>query len=55
MAESGDRSRSAGDRNRRQRLQAKRLTARQDFWDVPDEGGRPHRRSRAAQRRRGSR
>jgi len=42
-----ERSREAGDRNRAQRLQAKRLQARQEFWEVPDEGGRPHRRSRA--------
>ncbi len=47
------RSREAGDRNRVQRQQARRLQQRQDFWDVPDDSGRPHRRSRGARQFRG--
>lgn len=41
------RSREAGDRNRAQRLTARRLQARQDFWEVPDQPRRrPHRATR---------
>jgi hypothetical protein len=46
------RSREAGNRNRAQRQQAKRLTARQDRWAVDDDSGtRSHRRSRQLRRR----
>lgn len=50
MAGTGNPERSGGDRNRRRRLQARRLTDRQDFWEVPedDRSGRAHRRSRTA-------
>jgi len=49
------RSREAGDRSRVQRQQARRLLQRQDFWDIPDDGSRPHRRSRAVRQVRRSR
>lgn len=42
------RSREAGDRNRAQRRQARRLQQRQDLWEAPDDdrAGRAHRQSR---------
>jgi hypothetical protein len=43
-----ERSAEAGDRNREQRLQARRLQARQDLWAVDED--RPRRRAHRASR-----
>jgi hypothetical protein len=46
-------SREAGDRDRTQRRRVQRILQRMERWEVPDDqGGRPHRRSRAQLRRR---
>jgi hypothetical protein len=48
-----ERPREAGDRDRDQRLQARRLQERQDRWAVPDDDARrAHRRSRQPRTRR---
>ena len=49
------RSDEAGDRSGEDVRKAARIRSRQDFWDVPEEGGRrrAHRRSRSGGRRRG--
>ena len=48
------RSDEAGDRSGEDGRKGARMRARQDFWEVPEEGRRrAHRRSRAGGRRRG--
>jgi hypothetical protein len=49
------RSHEAGDRDGEDGRRVARIRSRQDFWDVPEGGGRrrAHRRSRAGGRRRG--
>jgi hypothetical protein len=49
------RSSVAGNRDGEDGRRVARIRSRQDFWDVPEEGGRrrAHRRSRAGGRRRG--
>jgi hypothetical protein len=54
MADNRDgRSREAGDRNGDQRRRTQAILRRIERWEIPDDqGGRPHRRSRAQLRRR---